>query len=160
MKLRTRKSRTMLFASCITIMLCGSLVGIGFVLRNWNRESVNLTTAVHVTNEFLENIHTGDVESAYLMLSEKFSPHISIDQFSELVEQDKDIFSTYQNLDICDWGVFVNDGYIIDTSGLIYFEGGTIVVQISIHKDADAVWRIQGFRFRPDIDPVPFGLCQ
>jgi len=48
----------------------------------------------------------------------------------------------------------------MDVNGLLYYEDGVIVTQISLHKDSDTVWRIQGFRFMPDLEPEPFGLCQ
>jgi hypothetical protein len=160
MKTKPFKSKRILFAGCLTIILCGSLVSI-FASIWWRAmRDVNLNTATQVTQEFVENIYHGNIELAYSMLSERFSPPISQDQFSELLQEDHTIFSTYEKLEICDWGVFIDDGYVIDTSGLLYFQGRPIVVLISLHKDSDAVWRIQGFRFRPDIDPVPFGLCE
>ena len=93
------------------------------------------------------------------MLSEKFSPSVTVEQFAILIDQDENIFSTYRNWEICEWGLFISDGYVIDTSGLLYYSSGEIVVQISLHQDSDSVWRIQGFNFRTDIAPTPFGLC-
>ena len=155
------KSKIILLASCITVILCILFVSlIGFALWWANRESINFNTAKQVTLEFVENIHYGNIETAYSMLSEKFAPPITMEQFSELIQQDQAIFNTYEQLDICEWGVFYHNGYIIDTNGLLYYKGGAIFVQISLHKDSDAVWRIQGFKFSSDIEPVPFGLCK
>jgi hypothetical protein len=94
------------------------------------------------------------------MLSEKFIPPVTKDQFMALIQQDEKKFRTYQKLEICDWGFFVSDGQVIDTQGLFYYDNKAIVVQISLHKDSDSIWRIQGFNFRTDINPTPFGLCQ
>jgi hypothetical protein len=94
------------------------------------------------------------------MLSEKFFPPISPEQFAALIEQDEDIFNTYQKLEICEWGIYMNNGYIIDTSGLLFYGDGVVVVQISLHKDSDSIWRIQGFYFRLDVTPTAYGLCK
>ena len=68
--------------------------------------------------------------------SQKFVPQISQEQFSELIQQDEKIFSTYKKFDVCDWGFFISDGRVITSSGLLYYEGGVIVVEISLHKDS------------------------
>jgi hypothetical protein len=113
-----------------------------------------------VSQEFIEHIHNGEIALAHSMISEKFEPPITEDQLVALIRQDERIFTTYQRYDVCDWGFFISDGRVIDVSGLLYYEDGVILTQISLHKDSDAIWRIQGFRFRPDINPEPFGLCQ
>lgn len=150
------------FAGLTLILLCAiALVGIfAFSILTRSGEPANLITAKQVTQKFLESIHGGDIGLAHLMLSENFSPSISVEQFAELVHQDEEIFSAYESWEICDWGLFVGDGYVIDTSGLLYYGNRKIVTQISLHKDSDSVWRIQGFRFRSDVEPVEFGLCK
>jgi hypothetical protein len=133
---------------------------VAFLLLGGKGEPANLSTATRVTQEFLENIHAEDIELAYSMLSEKFNPPITKDQFMALIQQDEKFFKTYQKLEICDWGFFISDGQVIDTQGILYYDNKAIVVQISLHKDSDAVWRVQGFGFKPEVNPKPFGLCQ
>ncbi|WKZ50321.1 MAG: hypothetical protein QY329_12745 [Anaerolineales bacterium] len=144
------------------IVLCFSL-GAGvfaFALFGGGGESANLGVTTRVSQEFVGHVHNGQIELAHSMLSEKFSPPITKEQFEELIRQDERIFKTYQNLEICDWGFFISDGRVIDASGLLYYEDGVIAFQISLHKDSDTVWRVQGFRFRSDVEPKPFGLCE
>lgn len=152
----------MLFIGLIVTFLCViPLLSIFAVLLLGGKgEPANINTATRVTQEFLERIHDGDIESAHSMLSEKFNPAVTVEQFAILLHQDENIFRAYNNWEICDWGFFISNGYVIDTSGLLYYDNRKIVVQISLHKDSDSVWRIQGFKFRSDINPVPFGLCQ
>ena len=145
-------------AFLLFLVLCLGIVL--FALWGGGGEPATLNVATRVSQEFIEHIHNEQTELAYSMLSEKFSPYITIDQFEELIHQDENIFRTYRKLDICDWGFYISDGRVLDASGLLSYEDGAIVVQLSLHKDEDAVWRIQGFRFRPDIEPKPFGLCQ
>jgi hypothetical protein len=150
------------FIGFITIFLSvvALLVVFAFLLLGRKGEPANLNTATGVTQKFLESIHAGNIKAAHSMLSEKFNPSVTVEQFATLIHQDDNIFQAYDNWKICDWGLFISDGYVIDTSGLLYYDNEKIVVQISLHKDSDSVWRIQGFRFRSDIDPMPFGLCQ
>jgi hypothetical protein len=160
MKERLHTDKKILFIGLAVIFICVvALLGIFAHSLGGRGEPANLKTASRVTQNFLETIHTGDVELAHSMLSEKFRPPVSVQQFAVLLHQDENIFSTYNRWEICDWGLFINDGYVIDTSGLLYYDSKKIVVQISLHKDSDSVWRIQGFRFRPNITPTPFGLC-
>jgi hypothetical protein len=123
-------------------------------------EPATLAVPERVDKEFLQAIHDGEIAKAHAMLSEKFVPQISQEQFAELIQKDEKIFSTYKSFDVCDWGFFISDGRVITSSGLLHYEGGVIVVEISLHKDSDSTWRIQGFQFRSDVDPIPFGLCK
>lgn len=151
--------------ACIAIsafVLCISL-GVGvfaYALLGGGGEPANLSVATRVSQEFVRLIHNGQIETAHSMLSEKFSPPVTKEQFVELIRWDEKIFTTYQRLEICDWGFFISDGRVIDAGGLLYYEDGVIVFQISLHKDSDTVWRVQGFRFRSDVEPKPFGLCE
>jgi len=147
---------------CSLIVLC-VLCGFGivaFALWGGGGEPATLAVAERVDPAFLQAIHDGQIEKAHAMLSEKFVPQISPEQFAELIRKDEKIFSTYKRFDVCDWGFFISDGLVITSSGLLYYEGGMIVVEMSLHKDSDTVWRIQGFRFRSDVQPEPFGLCK
>jgi hypothetical protein len=154
--------RKTLIVGFLVICLCVlTLYGVStFLIRDRNGDPANLNTAARITQEFLASIHDRDIKSAHSMLSEKFYPPVTEGQFAELLHKDENIFHAYTNWEICDWGIFISDGPVIDTEGLLYYDGRKIVVQISLHKDSDSIWRIQGFRFRPDIEPVPFGLCQ
>ena len=160
MKETPRIFKKSLLVGFIVVFLCIASGIFSFLLLNGKGEPANLITATNVTQRFLKAIHSGDMELAHSMLSERFNPPVTVGQFTELIQRDQDIFSTYHNLEICNWGLFVSNGYIIDTSGLLYYGSGIIVVQISLHKDSDLIWRIQGFNFRSDINPTPFGLCQ
>jgi hypothetical protein len=161
MKKRHPMLNKLLLAGCSIIFLFIVVLGIfAFLSFNGKGEPPNLITAMHVTQEFLESIHIGDIELAHSMLSEKFSPPVSVEQFAMLIRQDENIFHTYLNWKICDWDLFISDGYVIDTTGLLYYDSSKIIVQISLHKDSDSAWRIQGFKFRADVTPTPFGLCQ
>ena len=161
MKLKPSTVKIVLVISAtVFLLLC---VGTGiftFALWGGGGEPANLDVATHVSQEFVEYIHNGQIEVAHSMLSEKFSPPVTKEQFAALIQQDEEIFNTYQKLKICDWGFFISDGRVIDASGLLYYEDGVIMFQISLHKDSDTVWRVQGFRFRPDVEPKPFGLCE
>jgi hypothetical protein len=161
MRLKPSTTKVVIILSGTLFSLCFLCVGIfAFVLWGGGGEPANLGVATRVSQKFVGYIHNGQIELAHSMLSEKFSPPVSKDQFAALIQQDERIFRTYQRLEICDWVFFISAGRVIDTSGLLYYEDGVIVIQISLHKDSDAVWRVQGFRFRSDIDPKPFGLCQ
>ena len=128
---------------------------------NQRGEPANLDTIRRVTEKFLKDIHTGDIESARSMLSEKFSPPVTTSQFSELVKQDKEIFDTLGEIAVCEWGFFIDDGYVLDSTILIYYSNNRrIMAQISLHKDSDNVWRIQGFHFKPGVDPNAYGSCK
>lgn len=131
-----------------------------FVLWGGGGEPATLSVATRVSQEFIEHIHNGDITLAHSMISEKFEPPLTADQLEALIRQDERIFTTYQRYNVCDWEFTISDGRGIGVSGLLYYEDGAIVTQISLHKDSDAIWRVQGFRFRPDIDPEPFGICQ
>jgi hypothetical protein len=147
----------------VFIVLCILAITTSVAIRLLNQrgEPANPNTIRHVSEKFLEAIHTGDIESAHSMLSEKFSPSITTSQFSELVMQDKEIFDTFVGMEMCEWGVFIEDGYVLDSTMLIYYGNNRrIMAQISLHKDSDNVWRIQGFRFKPDVDASPYGLCR
>jgi len=161
MRLKPLSKKVVIISGSLLILLCFVCAGI-FVFALWGGggEPATLNVATRVSQEFIENIHRGEIELAHSMISEEFTPPITKDQLAELVHQDERIFKTYQKFEICDWGFYISDGRVLDTSGLLYYEDGAIIVQISMHKDEDAVWRIQGFRFRPDIEPKPFGLCQ
>lgn len=161
MKLNPTKIKNIYIVISV-IVLCFSL-GVGVfacVLFGEGGEPANLGVTTRVSQEFVGHIHKGQIELAHFMLSEKFSPPITKEQFEELVRQDEKIFKTYQTLEVCDWGFFISDGRVIDASGLLHYEDGVIAFQISLHKDSDTVWRVQGFRFRPDVEPKPFGLCE
>ncbi len=161
MKEKPHIHKRALFVGCFVFFLCAAILSIFiFLLLKGKGEPANLITATRVTQEFLESIHVGDMQSAHSMLSEKFRPPVTVEQFAAFIQQDQNIFNTYRDWQICDWGVFIGDGYVIDTSGLLYYESKSIVVQISLHKDSDSIWRIQGFKFRTDISPTPYGLCQ
>lgn len=161
MRLKPLSKRVVITFSSMLILLCFVCGGI-FVFALWGGggEPATLNTATRVSQEFIKYIHNGEIELAHSMISEQFRPPITKDQFAELVHHDERIFKTYQRYDICDWGFYISNGRVIDVSGLLYYEGGVILTQISLHKDSDTVWRIQGFRFRPDVGPEPFGLCQ
>jgi hypothetical protein len=131
-----------------------------FSLWGGGGEPATLAVAERVDQEFLQAIHNQQIDVAHAMLSEKFIPQISKEQFAKLIKQDEKIFSTYKKFDVCDWGFFVSDGRVITSSGLLYYEGGAIVVETSLHKDSDSVWRVQGFQFKSDIDPKPYGTCK
>ncbi len=161
MRLKLLSKKTVIIFSSLILLFCFVCVSIVmFALWGGGGEPATLDVAARVSQEFVEHIHNGQLEVAHSMISEKFSPPITKDQFAALIEQDERIFNTYQKLEICDWGFFISDGRVIDANGLPYYQSEAIVVQISLHKDTDAVWRIQGFRFRPDIEPVPFALCK
>lgn len=147
---------------CGAILICVlSIISVyAFALWGGGGESATLAVATRVSQDFVQSIHDQQIEDAHAMLSEKFNPQITVEQFSRLVRQDEKIFSTYKRLDICDWGFFISDGRVINTSGLLYYESEAIVVEISVHKDSDSVWRVQGFQFRSDVQPTPFGLCK
>lgn len=154
--------KTIAIGGCGAIVLC-LLCGFGlfaFALWGGGGEPATLAVAESVDQEFLQSIHDERIDIAHAMLSEKFSPQISKEQFAELIQKDEKIFSTYKKFDVCDWSFYISDGRVITSSGLLYYEGGVIVVEISLHKDSDSVWRIQGFRFRSDVNPEPFGLCK
>ncbi len=118
---RANTFKKILFTGCIVISLCAvALLGsFAFMLLSGKGEPANLNTATRVTQKFLESIHAGDIESAHSMLSEKFSPSVTVEQFAILLHQDENIFHAYNNWKICDWGLFISDGYVIDTSGLL-----------------------------------------
>jgi hypothetical protein len=162
MQERSRAFIRVFLKGFIAIILCvvAILASFAFLIMNGKGEPANLKTAQRVTREFLESIHTGDIELAHSMLSEKFSPSITVDQFGILIHRDNNVFGTYRKWEICDWGFFMSDGYVIDTSGFLYYEGARIVTKISLHKDSDSIWRIQGLNLRPDITPTPFGMCK
>lgn len=161
MNLRSQIVKVVLVLSGIIFSLCFLCAGICmFALWGGGGEPATLDVATRVSQEFVEYIHDGQIELAYSMLSEKFAPHVSIDQFAALIQQDEKIFKTYQKLEICEWGFFISDGRVIDTRGLLHYNDGIIVVQISLHKDSDVIWRVQGFGFQSEIEPKPFGLCQ
>ncbi len=161
MRLKLSSKKIIIIFGGVFLLSCFVCAGIfAFALWGGGGEPATLDVATRVSREFIGHIHNEQIELAYSMISEKFSPPVSKDQFAVLVHQDQRIFETYQKLEICDWGFFISDGRVIDTSGLLYYEDGVIVFQMSLHKDSDTVWRIQGFRFRPNIEPKPFGLCQ
>ncbi len=147
---------------CSVIVLC-LLLGFGvfaFSLWGGGGEPATLAVPERVDQEFLQAIHDQQIDVAHAMLSEKFVPQISKEQFAELIQTDEKIFSTYKKFDVCDWGFFVSDGRVITSSGLLYYEDGVIVVEMSLHKDSDSIWRVQGFQFRSDIDQKPYGTCK
>lgn len=118
------------FAGFFVICLCViTLNGVSaFLAQDRNGDPANLNTAARVTQEFLESIHERDIKSAHSMLSEKFYPPVTEDQFAELLYKDENIFHAYTNWEICDWGIFISDGPVIDTEGLLYYDGRKIVV--------------------------------
>jgi hypothetical protein len=147
---------------CSVIVLC-LLLGFGiyaFALWGGGGEPATLIVAERVDQEFLQAIHNRQIDTAYAMLSEKFTPKISKEQLAELIQQDEKIFSSYKKFDVCDWEFYISNGRVITSSGLLYYEGGVIVVETALHKDSDSVWRVQGFQFRSDIAPKPFGFCK
>ncbi len=161
MRLKLSSKKIIIIFGGVFLLSCFVCAGIfAFVLWGGGGEPATLDVATRTSREFIGYIHNEQIELAYSMISEKFSPPVSKDQFAGLVHEDQRIFETYQRLTICDWGFFISDGRVIDASGLLYYEDGVIVFQMSLHKDSDTVWRIQGFRFRPNIEPKPFGLCQ
>lgn len=161
MKLKQPIIKIALFLGCAILLACFIFVSF-FVFALWGGggEPATLAVAMRVDQEFLQAIHNQKIDIAHEMLSEKFSPQISKEQLFALIQKDERIFSQYKRFDVCDWGVFISDGRVITSSGLLYYEGGVIVVEISLHKDSDHIWRIQGFNFKADISPSPFGLCQ
>jgi len=161
-KPKSTRLKKLVIGSCGVIALSIVVVAglLAFALWGGGGEPATLNIAIRVTREFVQAIHDQQIDTAYSMLSEKFSPQITKEQFAALIQQDEDIFNTYRELNICDWGFFISDGRVITTSGLLYYGGAAIVVEISLHKDSDTIWRIQGFQFRSDINPTPFGLCQ
>jgi hypothetical protein len=153
------KNKPKILIGCSVVFVCIlTLIALSWIVHV--REGVNLVNATKVDREFIENIHDLEIDRAYLMLSEKIYPFITKEQFSALIYQDEHIFKEYDNLEICDWGVYIDNGLVIDTTGLLYYNSKAIVVQISLHKDSDSVWRVQGFRFSSDISAEPFGLCK
>lgn len=161
MKLKLLLKKTLIIFGCVIFSFCFTCVSIYiFALWGGGGEPATLTTATRVSQEFIGYINAGEITSAHSMISEKFKPPLTESQLEALIRQDERILKTYQRYDVCDWGFFISDGRVIDVSGLLYYEDGVILVQMSLHKDSDAIWRVQGFRFRSDIDPEPFGLCQ
>ena len=153
--------KTFFILGCAVFLLFIMCLGlIFFVLWGGGGEPATLNVATRVSQEFLEYIHNENITLAHSMISEKFKPPLTKDQFEALIRQDERIFRTYQRYDVCDWEFFISDGRIIGVSGLLYYEDGVILTQISLHKDSDAIWRIQGFRFRADTPPIPYGLCE
>lgn len=149
-----------ILGSSILLILVFCLGIVLFALWGGGGEPATLNVATRVSQVFIEHIHDGQIDLAYSMLSKKFSPQITIDQFSKLIQQDERIFRTYQKIEACEWSFFISSGRVINTDGLLYYDDRVIRVQISLHKDSDSIWRIQGFRFRSDVDPKLFGLCK
>ena len=143
----------------VIFLLCGFGV-FAFALWGGSGEPATLAVPIRVDQEFLQNIHDQQIDSAYALLSEILIPHISKEQFVALIQKDKTIFSSYKKFDVCDWGFFISIGRVLTSSGLLFYNGGEIIVEITLHKDADSVWRIQGFKFRSDLDPKPYGFCK
>ena len=105
------------------IVLC-AICGFGiyaFSLWGGGGKPATLGVAIDVDQAFVQAIHDQRYETAYAMLSEVFVPQISIDQFTKLIQRDGLIFSTFQRLDVCDWGFFISNGRVIDSSGLLYY---------------------------------------
>lgn len=161
MKLKQPIIKVFFFLGCATLLACFIFLFF-FVFALWGGggEPATLSVATRVDQEFLQSIRNQQIDIAHEMLSEKFRPQISKEQLSALIQKDESIFSKYQKFDVCDWGFFISDGRVITSSGLLYYEGGMIVVEISLRKDSDYVWRVQGFRFVSNVDPKPFGLCK
>lgn len=154
-------SKIMLAIATFILLVCLLSAGfIGVSLVRKLRQGNFLDAARSASQEFLQDIHYGRLDSAYSRLSEKFEPRISKVQFGELIQRDRPIFSTYRYLEVCEWGLFVDNGLVVNLHGLLYYGNGVIVVQISLHKDSDATWRIQGFRLDSASDPRPYGLCK
>ena len=139
-----------LLGSSILLFLVLCLGIVLFTLWGGGGEPATLSVAMRVSQVFIEHLHRGQTDIAYSMLSEKFSPRITLEEFSKLVQQDDRIFKTHQNFEICEWSFFISNGRVINTDGLLFYEDGVIRVQIYLHKDSDTIWRIQGFRFRSD----------
>jgi hypothetical protein len=143
----------------ISIMLLTCVISFALLVWGGGGEPATLIVASRAGNQFVAAIHNQDIDTAYGMLSEQF-PQVSKTEFSKFLLKDEKIFATYQRLDICEWGFFISNGRVITSTGLLYFENGVIVVEMSLHKDTDTIWRVLGFRFRSDMNPVPYGLCQ
>lgn len=160
-KLQARWKK-LVIGGCCAVGLCTLGMLALYVLIFWGKdgEPANLAVATRVSQQFVQAIHDQQIETAYGMLSEKFSPPITLEQFEMLIRQDEMIFLTFERLMVCDWGFYISDGRVMTTSSLLQYEDGVIVVEISLHKDSDSIWRVQGFRFRPDIPPQPFGQCR
>lgn len=139
-------------------LICAGVVGVSLV-RNL-RQGRYLDIATATSRQFLEAIHDGNTNAAYSMLSDRFEPRITSAQFEELIQRDRQIFATYQRLDVCQWGLFMDEGLVIDLHGLLHYGGGVVVVQISLHDDSDGFWRIQGLRLDAATSPRPYGLCK
>jgi len=154
--------RWVILGGC-AVFIGGAVIIVGllaFLLWGGGGEPATLSVPIRVDSEFLQAIHDQDIDLVYGLISENFKPPISKDQLVPLIQQDQKIWDNYQRFDVCEWGFFLSDGRVITSSGLLYYTGGAIVAEISLHKDSDSVWRVQGFRFRPDISPKPYGLCQ
>lgn len=73
------------------------MIGVyAFTLWGGGGEPATLEVATRVSQEFVQAIHDQQIETAHAMLSEKFSPQITVEQFSKLVQQGEKIFSTYK----------------------------------------------------------------
>src|SRR5436190_1113767 len=123
---------------CGVIVLC-LLLGFSvfaFALYGGGGEPATFAVPARIDEEFFQAIHNQQLDVAQAMLSEKFSSKISKEQFAQLIQKDEKIFSTYKKFDVCDWGFFISDGRVITSSGLLSYEGGVIVVEISLHKDS------------------------
>jgi hypothetical protein len=160
MKILTRP-KALLPAVLILILLClgfGAYTGIDFIQNLSNGKYLNAATSA--AQSFLQHIHSGDIDAAYTMLSEMFQPQITRDQFVGLVQQDKLVFSTYRQFRVCEWGLYMDKGMVVDLHGLVDYDNGALVTQITLHRDSDAVWRVQGFRLDSSAIPRPFGICK
>lgn len=69
---------------------------LAFALWGGGGEPATLNIAIRVTREFVQAIHNQQIDTAYSMLSEKFSPQITKEQLATLIQQDEDIFNTYR----------------------------------------------------------------
>ncbi len=154
---RLKKWLLVIGGSILFLFLC-VISAAAFALWGGGGEPATLAVAIRVNTEFIEALHNEEYDTAYGMLSEKF-PQISQDKFIEVVQLDQEIFSSYKRLSVCQWEFWISDGRVVSSSAILYYGSKAIVVQSSLHKDSDTIWRVQGFQFRPDLDPVPWRLC-
>jgi hypothetical protein len=149
--------------STVLLLIVGCIAVWFLMFRGRGGELATASVAERITKEFVQALHDRDLEAAHQTFSEKVRSEITTEDISLLLENNENraVFVTYQNLEVCDWGFFMSDdGRVISAKGLIHYSGGDLVFESDLCKDSDTVWRIYGFWLKPEIEPEPFGRCR